>query len=188
MNTITLAAAKIPALRPPLDLIQPTFGERYWWIVPIVVLIWVSSAAWLIWRLRRPKPIVIASPESIARPALAALNGRAENGVLAGEVSRILRHYLLSIFHFPARAMSPEELAKALQLCPGMEPPLVKGLCDFLRQCDEWQFSPEPSTIGPGLITRAEQLVSEVESFQKRLQPAAPAEAVPTPVPTATVT
>ena len=166
----------IPTLRPPHAELPPSYWELYGWLTvagaALALAVLVLFIAWLL----RPKPQEITSPKILARRALAALHRRAEDAGLIVEVSRILRHYVLSVFGLPAEELTTAEIRQALQNSAPIDPELAAAVTDFLRECDELKFAPSPCPPSAqiGLVNRALALVEKIEASQNRPLQAAP--------------
>src|SRR6266496_321326 len=80
----------IPPLRPPHDLLPPTFWEQHSTAVIILTIIGLIFLCLCLWLFLRPKSPVIIPPEVQARQALEPLRSQPENGDLLSQVSQIL--------------------------------------------------------------------------------------------------
>jgi len=98
------------------------------WLGGVDCAVVVLERACFLWALlRRPAPVVVPAPESVARRALAALRDRPEEAALVGEVSRIFRRYLQFAFraatggvdHHGAGAGRCKPTPRAIHCWPG---------------------------------------------------------------------
>ena len=104
-------AARLPDLYPPDELMGPSFWEQYQWLVCGGVALCLGMAIILWWFLHRP-PVAIRIPADIvARRSLETLSGRGEDGVLAGQVSRVIRDYLPCAIELPRQELTADEVA-----------------------------------------------------------------------------
>jgi hypothetical protein len=163
-----LAAAqpsnKIPDLKPPAELIAPTYWEQFGIATVIVAIIAVAAAGLVIWRSRRPQPAVAIPPEVIARSTLGALQGRAEDERVLREVSRAVRRYVVAAFRLSQDEPTAEELVVTLAQLPKHDARLVAALRELLAECDAGKFAPTPQPAKPALVLRALELVNNFES------------------------
>lgn len=169
------AEEDIPKLRPPHDELQPSFWELHgWWTIAGAVLVLAVLAFFIVW-LRRPKPDEITPPEILARRALEALRGRAEDAALVVEVTRILRRYILLAFGLAPDELTTAEIRRVLQHSNPVSPDLAAALTDFLRECDERKFAPAPPPPPQtGAVDRALALLEKVEASRRQPLQAAP--------------
>jgi len=137
--------------------------EEHGWEVLICAVV-VLGAGLLLWALlRRPAPVVVPAPESVARRALAALRDRPEEAALVGEVSRIFRRYLQFAFALPPEELTTTELARALQTHAQGNSLLAGSIGDFLRRCDEWKFAPDARGTKLAAVAGASELLEQIE-------------------------
>ncbi len=161
-------------LRPPRGELHPSFWEQHGWLIALAAIaILAGIGFWLRWR-RRTSPAEALPPEVLARRALEALRGRAEDAVLAAEASRILRRYLVAAYGLPPEELTTTELREALQSHPQAGPELVAALSGFLRHCDERKFAPVPPAATITAVARALELVETVEAHRRPMLPANP--------------
>ena len=164
-------AAEEDKLLPPHDELQPSFWELHgWWIIAGAVLILAILALLIAW-LRRPKPEEITPPEILARRALEALRGRAEDAVLVVEVTRILRRYVLAAFGLAPDELTTSEIRRTLQHSAPVDPELATAITDFLRECDERKFAPAPPAPQPGVVDCALALLEKIEASRRQPLP-----------------
>ncbi len=135
-------AAEEDKLLPPHDELPPSYWELYGWLTVAGAALALAVLVLLITWLRRPKPREITSPKILARRALAALHRRAEDAGLIVEVSRILRHYVLSVFGLAPDELTTAEIRQTLQHSAPVDSGLATAITDFLRECDERKFAP----------------------------------------------
>jgi hypothetical protein len=158
---------QLPKLQPPHEEIGPSLWERRGLQIVIASIAFVGLVALFIGWLRRSKPAVVIPPEVLARRGLEALRGRAENGVLVVEVSRIVRRYVISVFTLPPEELTTSELIQALQ--SQIDRSLVTIIGGFLRQCDELKFAPSLRPPQAGIVARASELVETIEKHRQQL-------------------
>jgi hypothetical protein len=159
------------ALIPAYGELQPTFWELHQ--IPIIVGVCaVLALAFLFFRVwLRPRPPVILPPDVVACEALAALQGRPEDGKLLSEVSQILRRYVLAAFGLPAVEMTTAEFGNAMAAQEKIGAELALSISEFLRECDERKFS--PAAIAPAFdgVACARELISRCETRRRRSAP-----------------
>ncbi|MBI3878794.1 MAG: hypothetical protein HY301_01860 [Verrucomicrobia bacterium] len=156
------AAEQIPELRPPVVEIPPDFWELHGTQVSIGSTLGVVAVVALVLLLLRKKPPVVTPPAVAARRALEALRGRPETLALAGEVSQIIRHYVLAKLGRAGEEPTTEELVRALSADARFSPAKVQSLAAFLRDCDVQKFAPATAPQ-PDVVTRALALVDQLE-------------------------
>ena len=160
-----------PLPRPLRTELHPSFWAQHGGMIMLAAILTVGVVGLCIWRLRRPKPIIVIPPEALARSALESLRGRTEDGALVSDVSRIFRHYVISTFQLPPDELTTGELQKALQPPAHANAELVDGIIDFLRACDEWKFAPLRSGAGgtpaPLTVAGALELIGKIEARRK---------------------
>ena len=166
---LTIAHARgqgheIPQLRPPHGELNPTFWEQHGWQVLLGAALFAVAVAMVIFLLRRPKRIVPEPPGLVARRALESWRNRAEDGALAADVSRVLRRYVRTAFHFPNEELTTTEFRAALQSNSQIAPELATATSHFLRRCDEWKFAPAPPAPQLGAVATALELVDKMEA------------------------
>jgi len=157
------AEDEIPPLRPPRGELHPGFWEQHAWQVALAAVAFLGLLALLFALRRGPKPAPVQPPEIIARSALEALRGRAEDPALISEVSRVLRLYVIAAFGLPPDELTTTEIQKALGNREA-EPQIGDAVIGFLRQCDESKFAPATSAPQSGTVTRALELVNQISS------------------------
>jgi len=168
-----LAAAEIPELLPMREEIQPTFIEKHgWW--PVIgmaaAVIAVAVTATLLLRRRRAAEIIPA--DAIARHALEALRGRAEDTVLVQKVTEIVRRYVIGVFVPAHDELTTDELGRLLKDDARVQPGTRTALAKFLKYCDEQKFAPTPAAPTPGLVEQALELVRQLEADRTAALPA----------------
>jgi hypothetical protein len=173
-----LAASEIPDLLPPRDLLPPAFWEQH----GTAVLLGAASAGLvvlvaLIWLRRRPRVQTIVPPAIIAREALAARRDRTEDTALIGEVSQIVRRYVLDRLKMERIEPTTEELARALAAVRRLAPEVRVALIEFLREGDVCKFACAPGPVPTGLVARAFELIERIETNLAAADPAATAAA-----------
>jgi hypothetical protein len=162
-RTLSIAAEEAPILRPPRGPLVPSFWEQHGWLVTLAAGAVVVGAAGVIWRICRPKPVAVLPPAVVARDALRALQGCPEDDALVLRVSQVLRHYLTAALGISAVGLTTAELDAALRGHPRIGPELAARLSSFLRDCDVWKFAPVVPRAPPGFVSKALELVNQVE-------------------------
>ncbi|MDB6023131.1 MAG: hypothetical protein JWQ04_2988 [Pedosphaera sp.] len=155
---------ELPPLEPPHGELLPSFWELHGWQVVLAAVVMIGIVALTVGWLRRPRQVVLEPPGIAARRALESRRNRAEDGQLVAEVSRVLKHYVMTAFHFPPQELTTTEFRKTLQSHPEIKPELAEVTADFLRRCDQWKFSPAPPTPKLGAVAGALELVDKLES------------------------
>ena len=155
---------EIPPLNPPHGELTPTFWEQHGWQLVLAMAVVIGVAALLIAWLRRPRHVVPEPPAVVARRALEKWRGRKEDGVLAVEVSRIVKRYVMAAFNFSPEEMTTTEFRAALQTHSEIRPEFAAATGDFLRRCDEWKFAPTPPAPQLGAVEGALELVNKMEA------------------------
>jgi hypothetical protein len=169
------SAAEDPlTLLPPRGTLTASFWEQHGWLVVLVLCAVMACAAVAIWRLRRPKPVAVVPPATIARQALQALHNSPEDDPLVLRVSQILRHYLTVALEFPPAEFTTAEFEAALRGHPRVAGELAAALTGFLRDCDVWKFAPTRSRPLTRFAPRALALVDQVEAQQAGPVPPTP--------------
>jgi len=163
-------ADEIPPLAPPRPEIPPGFWEQYGLWVGIVGGALLAVAAFLIWRLSRPRPPVLVPIEVLTRETLLGLRERPENGALLSQVSQTLRHYVAGVFSLPADEMTTTEFCQALARHEKIGSSLSSALAQFLRRCDELKFSPAVPKTPMGAAAQALNLVDLAEARREQLR------------------
>ncbi len=169
------AEDEIPPLKPPWEEIPPGFWEQHGTAVVVSAVLLLAAAAVLVAWWRRPRPVEIPPPESIARQELEPLRDKPETGMLLSRVSSALRHYVRDAFRLGAGEWTTTELARALEQSPEAGPELGPKVIDLLRRCDERKFAPAPQ--GPPLNAAAQalELIAATEARRAELARAAAA-------------
>ena len=168
-NFSALLGETIPDLRPPENLIAPTFLEQHQEAVGFGGAVLLAVVVFLIWWWRRPRLVSLVPPVEVARQNLSLLARLPEDGALAGQVSRVLRSYLAAAIPALARAeLTPEEIAAQL---PGVALWLAAAvkaeMIALLRECNRLKFSSVPVVEPLKLVARAQQLVEQIESARE---------------------
>ena len=165
----TVFASEAPASPLPRPLrteLPPSFWSQYGWLLGVTAVLVIIFTGFCIWRLRRPKPTIIPSPETFARSALEALRGRTPDGTLISEVSQILRHYIIAAYNLAPHELTTAELQSALQALPQSKSDLFAAITDFLHRCDEWKFAHVHSAPQFDPLTGALELITKIESLK----------------------
>ena len=173
-QTNPVSAEQIPPLRPPRGEIPPSFWEQHTPDIVLASLIVVIVLGASVWFLVRPKPPILVSPEAQARQELEALRAQPETGILLSKVSQILRHYFTAAFGLPTGESTTAEFCKLIAADKRIGEDLKSAMCDFLRQCDERKFAPQPPAPPINAVTEALKLI---DSTQARLNTLSEAEA-----------
>jgi len=157
-----------PLLRPPHPELSPTFWELHGGqIILTGVLVLVLVLLIILWAYRS-RPIVVDPPGVTARRALEKLRGRAEDGALIVEVSRILKRFVLAALNLPPeQEQTTAEFRNFLKAGPQFRPDLAEDVGDFLRRCDEWKFAPSRPAPQLNAVPRALELVERVEASRE---------------------
>src|SRR5579872_4322497 len=172
------AEEEMPSLRPPHGELRPSFWEQNGWRVALAAALALAAAAFWIHWLRRPKPAVVLSPGTLARRDLEFLRGRPEDAALVVEVSRIIRHYVISALNLPPDELTTAEIRQALQTHPQPDAALFAEITNFLSQSDERKFAPVPPAAPMSAVTIALVLIEKVEN---RALPPNPQSPIPNP-------
>lgn len=166
----SLAQEKLPALRPPLGEIPPTFWELHGTTVLVAVPVAMLLLALGIWLWLRPKPIVPVPPEVQARRALEELSKQPEDGAVISRVSQILRRYVLAVFELPVGEPTTAEFCQLIASHEKIGAELSDALASFLRQCDERKFARSGASIPLGAAAQALELVAQSEARRTQLR------------------
>jgi hypothetical protein len=160
-------------LRPPYGELPPTFWQQHGptliLATPAVVLI----AAIFTWLMLRPRPAAIPPPEIQARRALEDFLSRPENGAVLSKISQILRGYLVAAFDLPPGEPTTAEFCRIISSQARIGAELSSAVSEFLRQCDERKFSPQPPAEPLGGASRALELVALGEARRAQLRQSA---------------
>ena len=156
---------KIPTLRPPQDIMTPTFWEQHGGAVLLATLAVLAGIGWLIWWMRRPKLVVVVPPEVVAKRALESLRGRDEDVVLVSAVSQNLRRYVQAVLKLPADEWTTDELLGSLAREARITPDLLAAVKGLLRECEARAFAPVPPPRPPALVDRALGVVGKFEAL-----------------------
>jgi len=160
---------KIPALKPPLPELPPTFWEAHGWPVVIGCALAVLVLVPLVRKgLRRltPKPV---PPEILAR------QGDPDDVATATEVARHLRRFTQAIFALPPGELTTQELLAAVghanvlpASCRQLPIPadLLDALANLLRACDVRHFAPIPPVAASRLATGALKIADQLAAHR----------------------
>jgi hypothetical protein len=154
----------LPVLAPAYGELPPTFWEQYQSAIIVAGFALLAIAFLVLRMMLRPKTPIVLPPETIARRALAKLQGRPEDGKLLSEVSQILRCYVGAAFELPAAEMTTTEFCTLLATHEKIGPELAQTISDFLRDCDARKFSPAAMTVPFNAVDRARELVSRADA------------------------
>jgi hypothetical protein len=162
----------IPPLRPPRGEIGLTYWQQHGWLCAGIAAAALATFACVIllarW-LMRARPAGGRPPEIVACEALERLRDRPEDGVLASEVSRIVRTYLRSLLRLAPGELTSVEFRALMQQYPQLEADLVSATTDFLRRCDEQKFAPAPLPLsGTGAVVGGLRLVGKFETRRRQ--------------------
>jgi hypothetical protein len=160
----------LPALAPPYGEIPPTFWEQHGTTILIGGLLFVALAGVLAWKLLHPRPPILAPPDAVARAALTKLRGQPEDGNCLGEISQVLRRYLVVVFVLPPDEMTTAEFCGALAGNKKIGGELAQAISSFLRECDERKFSPASLTAALNAANRALEILGQVEREREKLR------------------
>jgi len=179
---------KMPSLRPPADLIGPTWWEqRGGHVIAAGLLVFVGLSL-LVWWLRRPQRVATVAAETLAKQALEALRGRTEDAAVVAAVARNLRRYVQAVLRLPADEWTADELLGAIHRGPPAESGLAERLGAILRECETREFAPVPPPAPPSLAERALDVVCGFERLRQPPPPGggpSPAQPGPPPLPPA---
>lgn len=159
---------KIPDLKPPLTELPPTWWElNLWSVIGTALVIFAVSMA-LVRLCFRPRLTHEASPEVMARAALAKLRAAPDDAATAAEVGRQLSRFTQAVLALPSGELTTDETLRAAASRPTPLPaPLQEKLGALLRECDARRFAPTPPAGASGLGGRALELAAELESFAR---------------------
>lgn len=162
----------LPSLAPPHHEIPLTFWERYGVLAIVfgsLALVLIGIGFWLFVRPRKPMASLPAATQ--ARNALDKWRHQAETGRALSEISRILRHYIITVFGLTAGERTTTEFISALADHVAVGPELAQALAVFLNECDRRKFSPVTPTAPLDAAARALELITQAEA---RLKPPVP--------------
>jgi len=165
-----LAQGELPKLQPPLGEIPPTFWEQHGTLVMIFVPVGLLLVAAGIWLRLRPKPVVAPPPAEQARAALAALARLPEDGLVISRASQVVRRHVQAEFQLPASELTTAEFCRLVQPHPELGAALAEAIAKFLHECDERKFARTSAAAPMGAVTRAVELVGEVEARRAALR------------------
>ncbi len=168
------------ALRPPRDVLQPSFFEEHGLSIALGAAALALGAAILAWRWRRPGAAAAESPETAARRALEALRGQPETPEQIAQLAQRLRCYLQILHGGPPEQWTTDELLERLRRAPAADPALTADLEALLRECEARSFAPTAGVGGAALGPRVFEMAARLEQERSRRQ--APPGA-PTPAP-----
>jgi len=164
-NTNSAALDELPPLHPPRPEIQPTYWERNAvWIIG-ASFIFVTGVGALVWRLTRPKPEEVLTPQERARRELGLLRQLPEDGVVLSRVSQVLRRYYGEVFGLPSIELTTAEFCGAISGLEAVGSELTGVMSDFLRRCDQRKFAPAPP---PSPFEAVEQAFKLIERAEER--------------------
>jgi len=152
-----------PTLVPAYGELPPTFWEQHQADMVVASFAAIALVFLFLKVMLRPETKVVLPPETVARQALAQLQGRLEDGKLLSEVSQILRRYLVAAFQWPPAEMTTSEFYKALAQDEKIGLELGGAVSGFLRECDERKFSSAPPVSSFNALGRARELVARAE-------------------------
>lgn len=157
---------ELPDLRPAHGELSPTFWQVHGWQILIAAVLLALVIALVVICFLRPKRITPESPAVVARRDLEKWLARKEDGALIADVTRVLKHYVISAFQFPRGELTTTEFRNALQSSQEIKPVLAAATDDFLRRCDEWKFSATPPSSQSGVVKSALELVDKFEAVR----------------------
>jgi len=172
-----LAQEELPALRPPLGEIPPTFWELHGTTVILLAVLALLLVGLGVWLWLRPKPVVPVPPEVAARKALEALANRLEDGALLSRVSQILRRYIQAAFELPPGETTTGEFCELIAGHDQIGPELSEALARFLHESDARKFALSNPSAPLGAAARALELVALGETRRTQLRQLATAQA-----------
>jgi hypothetical protein len=152
----------LPPLAPAYGEMRPSLWEQHGTAVLIAIPILIALAALAGWLILRPRPLVIVSPEALARDSLEKLRRQPENGNVLSEISQALRRCVMAVFECPSAELTTTEFSAALAGSEKVGPELAQAISGFLRECDEAKFSPASSATPLNAAARALELVEQV--------------------------
>ena len=167
---------KIPDLRPPIDLMTPTFWERHRSVILLAAALGVIAAGTVIWRLTRPKPVVVIPAETLARQALESWRGKPEDAALVAAVARQVRRFVQAVSKLPPDELTTDELLASLaQTAPDVAGAAVvpwhEALTALLRECETREFAPVTPPPQARLVERALALLEQIDASRSRPEP-----------------
>ena len=165
-KTQAVARARIPEVRPPMELMPPTFWELHGGVVVTGAIMALAALALVVWLLRRARPGVVTPADVTARLALVALLGRAEDEPTVAAVSQYLRRYISAAFLASDDALTVDETLTALKRLSQVPADLSAALAALLRECEAREFAPISPPAPPALVARALELVARFESLR----------------------
>ena len=158
---ITKDPGPIPELRPIRDALPPLAEEKKrdllpWFIGAGIFAILAAMVA------SRPKKSGPPPPPAYvtARKELESMSGAAITPLV---VSTVLRNYLLSAFHIPARGATTAELLQWLSAHPSWDTQLGNETAALLDACDEAKFAPNPVSQVSTSTERVLALIARIE-------------------------
>ncbi len=161
----------LPALAPAYGELPPTFWEQHQTTVIIASFAFLAFVFWFVKTRLRPDSPKILPPETVARQALAKLQGQPEDGIILSAVSQILRHYFSAALGLPATEMTTTELCAALTAHEKIGMELAQMISSFLRVCDQDKFSSKIVAPPMNAVDRALELVALAEISRSRSAP-----------------
>lgn len=172
----TLAAdtTTLPALAPAYGELPPNFWEQHQTVIIIASFAFLAFVFLLVKTMLRPESQKILPPETVARQALAKLQGKPEDGNMLSEVSQILRSYVVAAFALPPGEMTTAEFCAALATHEKIGAELAQMISSFLHVCDQDKFAPKIIAPPINAVDRARELISRSETRRTQLATANP--------------
>ncbi len=154
----------LPKLIPAYGELPSSFWEQHQTAVIIAGFAFLAFLFLFVKTMLRPESPKNLPPETVARQALAKLQGQPEDGILLSEVSQILRRYFSTAFGIPATEMTTTEFCDALASDEKIGAELAQMISSFLRVCDQDKFSPKILAPPMNAVDRARELISRSET------------------------
>lgn len=168
-SNVLLAAApeSIPDLRPPENVLPPSFWEQHGGLMVVGGVLLLTVAIVGFWCFRRRTQSATPSPLSIAREGLLQLANQPGSDVVAGQVGGLLRRYLVASFKtLPPAELTADELAARLpRVAPWLGAELLGQVTSLLTECDRLKYAHPPGPV-PNPAQRAVELLERVASVQ----------------------
>ena len=165
-----LAADTEVKLLPPHGELPPTFWEQHGALAVIGALLVLGLIAVALWLWLRPKPALQLAPAVEARQGLEPLRLVPEDVAVLGSVSRIIRKYFVRTCALSAGEPTTTELMLALSNRSDVHSDISKHVGELLRQCDERKFSSTTAAQPLSAVTRAFELIAQVEAARAQAQ------------------
>jgi hypothetical protein len=157
-------------LLPPHGELPPTFWEQHGALVVIGALLVLGLVIVALWLWLRPKPALQLAPAVEARQGLEPLRLVPEDVAVLGSVSRIIRRYFVRTCELSAGEPTTTELMRALSNRSDVHIDISKHVGELLRQCDERKFSSTTTGQPLSAVTRAFELIAQVEAARAQAQ------------------